>query len=143
MTGRTLLADTGRRACAVPVGLVLFVAALGSPVQAGDCTVSPSPFWKNVVAFLNLAATCLTLATLTTRFVFPMISLEGQRFWILGLMPVSRWKILRTKFLFVLAGSFVIALILVTLSNVMLETMPEILLLQCQQRCWCAWASRV
>ncbi len=89
------------------------------------------PFWKNVVASLNLAATCLTLATLTTRFVFPMISLEGQRFWILGLMPVSRWKILWTKFLFILSGSFLVTLVLVTLSNVMLGTMLEVLLLQC------------
>lgn len=89
------------------------------------------PFWKNVVAFLNLAATCLTLATLTTRFVYPMISLEGQKFWILGLMPVSRWKILRTKFLFVMSGSFLITLLLVVLSNLMLGTMLEIMLLQC------------
>lgn len=88
------------------------------------------PFWKNVVAFLNLAATCLTLATLTTRFVFPMISLEGQRFWILGLMPVSRWEILRTKFLFVLSGSLLITLLLVTLSNIMLGTRLEVLILQ-------------
>ncbi len=89
------------------------------------------PFWKNVVSSLNLAATCLTLATLTTRFVFPMISLEGQRFWILGLMPVSRWKILWTKFLFILSSSFLVILVLVTLSNVMLGTMLEVMLLQC------------
>ena len=37
-----------------------------------------------MVSFLNLAVVGLLLSTFTTRFVFPMISLEGRRFWILG-----------------------------------------------------------
>ena len=44
-----------------------------------------SPFWINLVAYLNLAACSLNLATLTTRFVFPQFSLEGQRLWIVGM----------------------------------------------------------
>ncbi len=87
-------------------------------------------YWKNIVAFLNLTATCLTLATLTTRFVFPMISLEGRRFWILGHMPVSRWSILRTKFIFVSAGTFLITILLVGLSNFMLGTIHSVRILQ-------------
>lgn len=87
-------------------------------------------FWKNIVAFLNLTATSLTMATLMTRFVFPMISLEGQRFWILGLAPVSRRQILNTKFAFVLSGSFLITAVLVVLSNLMLQTLSAVMLLQ-------------
>ena len=40
--------------------------------------------YVNMVSFLNLAVVGLLLSTFTTRFVFPMISLEGRRFWILG-----------------------------------------------------------
>ena len=43
--------------------------------------------WVNMVSFLNLSVVGLLLSTFTTRFVFPMISLEGRRFWILGLLP--------------------------------------------------------
>jgi ABC-2 type transport system permease protein len=89
-----------------------------------------TPMWKNMVAFLNLTATCLSLATLTTRFVFPMISLEGRRFWILGLMPLSRWDVLRAKFAFVLFGSLFVTITLAVLSNSLLGVSSPIFVLQ-------------
>jgi len=89
-----------------------------------------SAMWRNMVAFLNLTATCLSLATLTTRFVFPMISLEGRRFWILGLMPLSRWDILRAKFSFVLFGSLFVTVTLAVLSNALLRVTAPIFVLQ-------------
>jgi ABC-2 type transport system permease protein len=56
------------------------------------------PGWSRWIAILNTSATLLILATLTTRFVFPLISLEGRRFWILTLAPISRRSLLRQKF---------------------------------------------
>ena len=44
--------------------------------------------WINMVSFLNLAVVGLILSTFTTRFIYPMISLEGHCFWILGLFPM-------------------------------------------------------
>ena len=46
----------------------------------------------------TLVASLLVLATLTTRFVFPLVSLEGRRFWILGQAPVSRRLLVTQKF---------------------------------------------
>jgi hypothetical protein len=43
-----------------------------------------------LIGSLNLGVVGLILSTFTTRFVYPMISLEGRRFWILGLLPVHR-----------------------------------------------------
>ena len=54
--------------------------------------------WRGWVALLNMAASMLILATLTTRFVFPLISLEGRRFWILGLAPLGVRRLLLQKF---------------------------------------------
>ena len=54
--------------------------------------------WVNMISFLNLAVVGLILSTFTTRFIFPMISLEGRRFWILGMLPVRRDTILWGKF---------------------------------------------
>jgi ABC-2 type transport system permease protein len=85
-------------------------------------------FWLFLVSTLNLAATSLTLATLTTRFVFPQMSLEGKRFWILGLAPVRRRDILYGKFYFALLGSFVVSELLVVTSNFMLRMPREVFL---------------
>lgn len=55
-------------------------------------------FWQTFVTLLNTVASLLVLATLTTRFFFPLVSLEGRRFWIVGLAPVPRRLIVLQKF---------------------------------------------
>lgn len=77
--------------------------------------------WVHLISFLNVYVVGLLLATFTTRFIFPMVSLEGQRFWILGLMPIRRETILWSKFAFALAGSLVPCSALVLLSDSMLR----------------------
>lgn len=71
-----------------------------------------SPFWITVVSHLNLLVCCLALSTLTTRFIYPQFSLEGQRLWILGLSPLPLHRVLALK-LRLSAG--VLALVMVTL----------------------------
>src|SRR5262249_43608569 len=46
--------------------------------------------WINMVSFPNLAVVGLIRSTFTTRFIYPMISLEGHCFWIVGLLPIER-----------------------------------------------------
>ena len=77
-----------------------------------------------MVSFLNLSVVGLLLSTFTTRFIFPMISLEGRRFWILGLLPVRRETILWSKFFFAAGGSILPCSALVLLSDVMLACPP-------------------
>jgi ABC-2 type transport system permease protein len=81
----------------------------------------PEGFWQHLVSTLNLGAASLTLGTLTTRFIFPQVSLEGRRFWVLGLAPVRRREILYGKFAFSLGGTFLIAETLIIFSNAMLR----------------------
>ena len=59
-----------------------------------------SPSWRNLVSFLNLSVTALILSTFTSRFIFPLLSLEGRNFWVLGLFPLRREQILWGKFVF-------------------------------------------
>lgn len=77
--------------------------------------------WVNMISFLNLAVVGLILSTFTTRFIFPMISLEGRRFWILGLLPMRREAILFSKFIFAAVGSMVPCAVLILLSDLMLQ----------------------
>ena len=76
--------------------------------------------WVNMVSFLNLSVVGLLMSTFTTRFTFPMISLEGRRFWFLGLLPLRRDAILWSKFLFAVGGSILPCAALILLSDVML-----------------------
>jgi ABC-2 type transport system permease protein len=77
--------------------------------------------WINMVSFLNLAVVGLILSTFTTRFIYPMISLEGHCFWILGLLPIDRDTILWSKFWFASIGSWIPCGLLVLLSDMMLQ----------------------
>ncbi len=86
--------------------------------------------WQHLVSTLNLGATSLTLATLTTRFVFPQVSLEGRRFWVLGLAPVRRREILYGKFVFSLGGAILVAETLVVASNAMLRMPADVFVVQ-------------
>src|SRR6185295_13131757 len=67
------------------------------------------PAWKALIALLNLCATSLTLSTFTTRFVFPQLSLEGKRFWLLGVAPASRGMVITGKFFFCFVGALVVS----------------------------------
>jgi ABC-2 type transport system permease protein len=78
----------------------------------------------NVVSFLNLSVVGLLMATFTTRFIYPMISLEGRHFWLLGLFPVRRDVILWSKFAFAVGGSILPCSALILLSDVMLRISP-------------------
>ncbi len=78
-------------------------------------------FWASFVSFLNLGASSMTLATLTTRFVFPQFSMEGKRLWIVGMVPYGMKRVLLEKFWLSSAWSVVITLTLTLLSSWMLK----------------------
>jgi len=71
-----------------------------------------SPFWITIVSHLNLLVCCLALSTLTTRFIYPQFSLEGQRLWILGLSPLPLHRVLALK---LRLSASVLSLVMVTL----------------------------
>jgi ABC-2 type transport system permease protein len=78
-------------------------------------------YWGTLVSYLNLAASALTLSTLTTRFVFPMFSLEGRRVWILGLSPVGLRGVVLQKFWASFISSALITVALMGASSVILH----------------------
>jgi ABC-2 type transport system permease protein len=75
-----------------------------------------SEFWVNLIAFLNLFACSLNLATVTTRFVFPQFSLEGQRLWIVGMAPMGLARVVKTKYWLASMMSLVVTSGLIMLS---------------------------
>ena len=80
-----------------------------------------NPFWETMISYLNLAASSLTLSTLTTRFVFPQFSLEGRLLWIVGLAPIGMQKVLLQKFWTSCFTTAVITVSLMITSSLMLH----------------------
>lgn len=98
----------------------------------------PLDSWMTLIGFLNLGVVGLIQSTFTTRFIFPMISMEGRRFWILGTLPVDRDLILWGKLLFAVTVSVIPCSVLIFLSDFMLQILartPGIALIH-QIVCW-------
>ena len=87
--------------------------------------------WQTRIAFLNLAAAALVLAVLTTRFVFPLFSLEGKRFWIVGLAPIKRSRLLTQKFVLSIATTLVFTETLMVVSGNALKLDGTVTLVCC------------
>ncbi len=77
--------------------------------------------WVVMVSFLNLSVIGFMLATFTTRFIYPLISLEGRRIWVLATAPVTREAVIWGKFVLGLAIALVPCTVLTVLSDVMLR----------------------
>lgn len=80
-----------------------------------------SEFWETMVSYLNLAASSLTLSTLTTRFVYPQFSLEGRRLWIIGLAPIGLRRIIWQKFWMSSLSTMGVTVCLMIVSSLMLN----------------------
>jgi ABC-2 type transport system permease protein len=88
-------------------------------------------YWKFIITFLNLSATALVLAGLTVRFLFPLMSLEGNKIWILGLAPITFRHILFEKFITSFVGILFISELLMISTNIMLRTKLSLMLVSC------------
>jgi len=80
--------------------------------------------WRSWIACLNVGSVTLILATLTSRFVFPLVSLEGRRFWIIGLAPLTFRNMVWQKFWLSVATTSLFTVGLAFLSASMLKLEP-------------------
>ncbi|MBU1862508.1 MAG: hypothetical protein KKH94_02450 [Candidatus Omnitrophica bacterium] len=79
------------------------------------------PIMKQFTALSNLSAMMLVLASITVRFIFPQLSLEGKRYWFIGIAPIRFRSIFLQKFLGSLLWATTVSLGLTIISNQKLE----------------------
>ena len=77
--------------------------------------------YVHAIAVLNLAVIGLMLAIFSTRFIFPLISMEGRCFWILSLAPINRGEVLWSKFMLAALGGAAPSMLLVVFSDLSLQ----------------------
>lgn len=83
-----------------------------------------NPQFKSLIAFLNLTTVSLILATFTSRFVYPLLSLESQQLWLIEMLPISRGTWLWVKFLFAMTITGLSACLVMGLAMWILDITP-------------------
>jgi ABC-2 type transport system permease protein len=90
--------------------------------------ISGSPlvtfYFKNVIAFLNLALAGFVTSSVAVRFVLPAISLEGRSFWVVRTAPLPVRRVWWSKFWVGLVPLLVLGEVLVLATNYYLKVMP-------------------
>lgn len=87
------------------------------------------PFWKTLIFFINFGFSGFIIAAMISRYIYPLISLEGPGFWILRSSPIKIRTIFRQKFLLSIVIFLVIAEMIVVISNIVLEISTPLMLL--------------
>lgn len=80
------------------------------------------PFWQTLVSLFNIGATSFVLSILSTRFIYPMLSLEGKQQWTIGLAPVGRTRLVWVKYFVAWGCSLGVTVPLILLSCWVLRT---------------------
>lgn len=75
----------------------------------------------NLISFLNIGLTGFVIASLSARFVYPSVGAEGGAFYIILSSPLSIRRYLLQKYLFYVTPFTVLALILLVVSNNLLN----------------------
>ncbi len=80
-----------------------------------------TPDVKSLVSFLNVGVAGFVVAAIGLRFTFPAVSLEGNAYWLLKSAPLTTAAVMREKLMVSMLPSMAIGLILITVSNRLLE----------------------
>lgn len=118
---RSFRRDPSQWALLVAFGLLL---ALGAG-NFRSFARSPEGLDLSIIGMANLAGTAVLLCAGLSRFIFPLVSLEGRRFWILGLMPIGRRRILTGKFALAATASALAGLVIVAGTEFLLRLPPS------------------
>lgn len=108
--------------------LFIYVVNLGSASEISKIQMKV-PAFRSLTTLFNIGATCFVLAILTTRFFFPMLSLEGKQQWVIGLAPIPRTRLVWVKFGLCWVCSLFLCLPLVLMSCAFLDTSAFITIL--------------
>lgn len=104
--------------------MVIYIANLRSAQRYSGTVEFLVTQWRTILAFFNLGSTCFILSILTTRFIYPMLSLEGRQFWAIGLAPMKRTAVVWQKYWLCVVSSLLFALSLLVFSNTVLQVDP-------------------
>jgi ABC-2 type transport system permease protein len=90
---------------------------------------------QNGISLLTLLAISFLACAYTGRFIYPLLSMEGRKFWILGLLPLSRDRLIWGKFAFSAMGTLIVCVFLAVFANIMLNVPWQIVVVHTLTAC--------
>ena len=86
-------------------------------------------YLQNLISFFNMGLAAFVLSSVSARFVFPAVSMEGNAFWIVKSSPISIRQFLWVKFFVYFLPLLLLTEVLVVVTNLLLQVTPFIMVL--------------
>ncbi len=103
------------------IGALIVVYLYNFKVLPLDRAPMPTVYLANLIAFANIGLVGFMAASLAARFVYPSLGSERGAFYLIGSAPLPLARFLLYKYLFYLPPFTILTLLLVIVSNHMLE----------------------
>jgi len=121
---KTFFRDTSQWSQLILLGALVVVYLYNFSVLPLQGSPLVTFYFKNVIAFLNLALAAFVLASVAARFVFPSFSMEGRALWIMKGAPMAARRIWWAKFWIGAVPLLIFGELLVLATNSYLKVMP-------------------
>ncbi len=103
------------------IGALVVVYLYNFKVLPVERSLFEEEYVTNLISFLNIGLTGFVIASLAARFVYPSIGAEGGSFYIIMSSPLSTGRYMLHKYLFYVVPFTGLALILLVVSNHLLN----------------------
>ncbi|MDX1776817.1 MAG: hypothetical protein R3297_09565, partial [Desulfobulbales bacterium] len=103
------------------IGALVVVYLYNFKVLPVERSLFEEEYVTNLISFLNIGLTGFVIASLAARFVYPSIGAEGGSFYIIISSPLSAARYLLHKYLFYVVPFTGLALVLLVVSNHLLN----------------------
>lgn len=137
---RTFFRDTSQWSQLILLGALVVVYVYNFSVLPLHGSPLVTFYFKNVIAFLNLALAAFVLASVAARFVVPSISMEGRALWLLKGAPLAPRRVWWAKFWVAAVPLLVFGELLVLATNTYLQVMPFMMWLSAATLCGMVFA---
>jgi ABC-2 type transport system permease protein len=121
---KTFFRDTSQWSQLILLGALVVVYLYNFSVLPLNGSPLVTFYFKNVIAFLNLALAAFVIASVAARFVFPSFSMEGRALWLLKGAPLPSRRLFWAKFWVGVVPLLAFGLLLVMATNSYLQVMP-------------------
>lgn len=103
------------------IGALVVVYLYNFKVLPVERSMFEEEYVTNLISFLNIGLTGFVISSLSARFVFPSIGAEGGAFYIIQTSPLAMSRYLFYKYLFYVTPFTLLALVLLVVSNHLLN----------------------
>jgi len=103
------------------IGALVVVYLYNFKVLPVERSLFEEEYVTNLISFLNIGLTGFVVASLAARFVYPSVGAEGGSFYIIMSSPLSTARYLFHKYLFYLIPFTALSLVLLMVSNRLLN----------------------